>query len=232
MSGCCAGAGPDRQHDVHRGTPATRARPTTPPPGGPDRLHQAVAKEIGSRSITCNAVAPGYVRTELTRASLNDEIVTELVSGRRCSARGPRRTSPPRSRSSARGRQLHHRPRPGRRRRPVGLSRWVAAFLEGRRGTAYCGGAVPEHHMLTIRSSERIAARSHEGHEGTHEGGRWTIHGASRAAGLRKAVQISPSCVLRDLRASVLQPLEQPTRVLQKSRSLSRWSRVLSAMRR
>ena len=40
---------------------------------------KAIAKEIGSRSITCNAVAPGYVRTELTRASLNDEIVTELV---------------------------------------------------------------------------------------------------------------------------------------------------------
>jgi 3-oxoacyl-[acyl-carrier protein] reductase len=40
---------------------------------------KAIAKEIGSRSITCNAVAPGYVRTELTRASLNDEIVAELV---------------------------------------------------------------------------------------------------------------------------------------------------------
>ncbi|TMC01075.1 MAG: SDR family oxidoreductase [Chloroflexi bacterium] len=40
---------------------------------------KAIAKEIGSRSITCNAVAPGYVRTELTRGSLNDEIVAELV---------------------------------------------------------------------------------------------------------------------------------------------------------
>ena len=40
---------------------------------------KAIAKEIGSRSITCNAVAPGYVRTELTEASLPDEIVTELV---------------------------------------------------------------------------------------------------------------------------------------------------------
>jgi 3-oxoacyl-[acyl-carrier protein] reductase len=40
---------------------------------------KAVAKEIGSRSITCNAVAPGYVRTELTRRSLTDEIVAELV---------------------------------------------------------------------------------------------------------------------------------------------------------
>jgi 3-oxoacyl-[acyl-carrier protein] reductase len=40
---------------------------------------KSIAKEIGSRSITCNAVAPGYVRTELTEASLNDEIVAELV---------------------------------------------------------------------------------------------------------------------------------------------------------
>jgi 3-oxoacyl-[acyl-carrier protein] reductase len=40
---------------------------------------KSIAKEIGSRSITCNAVAPGYVRTELTEGSLNDEIVTELV---------------------------------------------------------------------------------------------------------------------------------------------------------
>jgi 3-oxoacyl-[acyl-carrier protein] reductase len=40
---------------------------------------KAIAKEIGSRSITCNAVAPGYVRTELTQGSLNDEIVAELV---------------------------------------------------------------------------------------------------------------------------------------------------------
>jgi 3-oxoacyl-[acyl-carrier protein] reductase len=40
---------------------------------------KAIAKEIGSRGITCNAVAPGYVRTELTEGSLPDEIVVELV---------------------------------------------------------------------------------------------------------------------------------------------------------
>ncbi len=40
---------------------------------------RSVAKEMGSRGITCNAVAPGYVRTELTTGSLTDEIVTELV---------------------------------------------------------------------------------------------------------------------------------------------------------
>jgi 3-oxoacyl-[acyl-carrier protein] reductase len=40
---------------------------------------KAIAKEVGSRSITCNAVAPGYVRTELTESSLNDDLVAELV---------------------------------------------------------------------------------------------------------------------------------------------------------
>ena len=40
---------------------------------------KSIAKEIGSRGITCNAVAPGYVRTELTRSSISDEIVAELV---------------------------------------------------------------------------------------------------------------------------------------------------------
>jgi 3-oxoacyl-[acyl-carrier protein] reductase len=40
---------------------------------------KSIAKEIGSRGITCNAVAPGYVRTELTEGSLTDELVAEIV---------------------------------------------------------------------------------------------------------------------------------------------------------
>jgi 3-oxoacyl-[acyl-carrier protein] reductase len=40
---------------------------------------KSVAREYGSRNITCNAVAPGYVRTELTSGSLTDEMVVELV---------------------------------------------------------------------------------------------------------------------------------------------------------
>src|SRR4030088_21622 len=40
---------------------------------------KSVAREYGSRNITCNAVAPGYVRTELTSNSLTDEMVGELV---------------------------------------------------------------------------------------------------------------------------------------------------------
>jgi 3-oxoacyl-[acyl-carrier protein] reductase len=40
---------------------------------------KSVAREYGSRNITCNAVAPGYVRTELTTGSLTADMVTELV---------------------------------------------------------------------------------------------------------------------------------------------------------
>jgi 3-oxoacyl-[acyl-carrier protein] reductase len=40
---------------------------------------KSVAKEIGSRNITVNAVAPGYVRTELTEGSLTEEMVKALV---------------------------------------------------------------------------------------------------------------------------------------------------------
>src|SRR5437763_1970392 len=39
---------------------------------------KSIAREYGSRNITCNAVAPGYVRTELTKGSLTDEMVGAL----------------------------------------------------------------------------------------------------------------------------------------------------------
>ncbi len=42
-------------------------------------LTKSVAKELGSRNITCNAVAPGYVHTELTASSINEEQLAELV---------------------------------------------------------------------------------------------------------------------------------------------------------
>ena len=42
-------------------------------------LTKSLAKEIGSRSITVNAVAPGYVRTELTTNSLTEEMVAAIV---------------------------------------------------------------------------------------------------------------------------------------------------------
>jgi 3-oxoacyl-[acyl-carrier protein] reductase len=40
---------------------------------------KSVAREYGSRNITCNAVAPGYVRTELTSSTVSEEMVGEMV---------------------------------------------------------------------------------------------------------------------------------------------------------
>lgn len=42
-------------------------------------LTKSVAKELGSRGITCNAVAPGYVLTDLTRASITTQMLDELI---------------------------------------------------------------------------------------------------------------------------------------------------------
>ena len=42
-------------------------------------LTKSVAKELGSRGITCNAVSPGYVLTELTRASMTSQVLDELI---------------------------------------------------------------------------------------------------------------------------------------------------------
>ncbi|MGH7643472.1 MAG: 3-oxoacyl-ACP reductase FabG [Candidatus Dormibacteria bacterium] len=42
-------------------------------------LTKSVAKELGSRNITCNAVAPGYVHTELTASSITDEMLAQLI---------------------------------------------------------------------------------------------------------------------------------------------------------
>jgi 3-oxoacyl-[acyl-carrier protein] reductase len=40
---------------------------------------KSIAREYGSRNITCNAVAPGYVRTDLTTSSMTDEMVGEMI---------------------------------------------------------------------------------------------------------------------------------------------------------
>src|SRR5260370_39308018 len=40
---------------------------------------KSVAREYGSRNITCHTGAPGYLRTRLTPGSLTDEMVGELV---------------------------------------------------------------------------------------------------------------------------------------------------------
>ena len=40
---------------------------------------KSVAQEYGKRNITCNAVAPGYVHTDLTAGSVSDEMLKKLV---------------------------------------------------------------------------------------------------------------------------------------------------------
>ena len=61
--------GPDRQHHLRlRPGRPDRARPTTPSAkAGLIGLTKATARELASRSITVNAVAPGFVLTELTQ---------------------------------------------------------------------------------------------------------------------------------------------------------------------
>jgi 3-oxoacyl-[acyl-carrier protein] reductase len=43
-------------------------------------LTKSVAKELGSRNIRCNAIAPGFIETEMTEA-LSDEVRAEWVKG-------------------------------------------------------------------------------------------------------------------------------------------------------
>ena len=41
-------------------------------------LTKSISKELGSRNITVNAIAPGYIQTEMTQ-SLNDELKKDLL---------------------------------------------------------------------------------------------------------------------------------------------------------
>ena len=43
-------------------------------------LTKSVAKELGSRNIRCNAIAPGFIETEMTE-SLSEEVRAEWVKG-------------------------------------------------------------------------------------------------------------------------------------------------------
>ena len=43
-------------------------------------MTKSVAKELGSRGITCNAVAPGFIETEMT-AALTDDVKEKIAAG-------------------------------------------------------------------------------------------------------------------------------------------------------
>ena len=45
-----------------------QAKSTTPPLKRDHRAHKSLAKEVASRNILVNAVAPGYIDTDMTRA--------------------------------------------------------------------------------------------------------------------------------------------------------------------
>ena len=81
-------------------------------------LTKATAREVASRGITCNAVAPGFIVTELTKdlpEALQDQIKAATPLGPLRHGRGHRqRGHVPRLGRS----RLHHRPGPGGRRRP------------------------------------------------------------------------------------------------------------------
>ena len=81
-------------------------------------LTKATARELASRSITVNAVAPGFVLTELTQ-DLPDALKAEIDGPH--AARAVRRDDGDRRRRRVPGQRrgrLHHRPGPRRRRRP------------------------------------------------------------------------------------------------------------------
>ena len=69
------------QHHLGGGEPsATRARRTTPPRRPASTAsRKSLAREVGSRNITVNCVAPGFIDTDMTRAL--------AASSRRCAAR-------------------------------------------------------------------------------------------------------------------------------------------------
>jgi len=47
--------------------------------GGIIALTKSVAKEMGSRGITCNAIAPGFIETPMTQA-LTEQVRNEYLS--------------------------------------------------------------------------------------------------------------------------------------------------------
>tara|TARA_B100001939_G_scaffold83704_1_gene71432 strand:- start:525 stop:1226 length:702 start_codon:yes stop_codon:yes gene_type:complete len=49
---------------------------------GMDAFTKSLAKELGSRNITVNSIAPGFIATEMTENILNDALVKKIPLGR------------------------------------------------------------------------------------------------------------------------------------------------------
>ena len=63
--------------------------------GGMIAMTKALAQEIGSRGITVNAIAPGYIETDMTHV-LPEEVKAKILAGSRWAASASPKTSPPR----------------------------------------------------------------------------------------------------------------------------------------
>ena len=49
---------------------------------GMDAFTKSLAKELGSRNITVNSIAPGFIATEMTENILNDALIKKIPLGR------------------------------------------------------------------------------------------------------------------------------------------------------
>ena len=111
-------------------------------------LTKALAQEMASRGITVNAVAPGYIDTDMTKV-LPEEVQAEDSGGRAAGTDGQTRRHRRRGEvSGQRGRRLHHRPRAGRQRRHVHVGGdsplMLREFARGRRAALQRGrGGLP-----------------------------------------------------------------------------------------
>ena len=87
-----------------------------------DGFTRALARELGSRGITVNGVAPGYLRTEMSHGLDEDQLGADRAANARGTAWASRTTRPGRAVPDRPGEHVHHRPHPRRRRRPDRLT--------------------------------------------------------------------------------------------------------------